>query len=157
MQQYLYKAAGVTLGITYITFLLITNALLRLALGVETDLATRQTIAWGLGLLVVTAPLWWLHWRWLRWQLAEATPVLLHEFRRYVLTISGIALLAVFTSAGAGVAVLARLALGILVDSTLGWAQSLLAVTAMLVATGIWSLHWRYVVDDAVGWVATRG
>jgi hypothetical protein len=150
MQQYLYKATGIALGITYSTFLIMTNALLRLLLGLATDMATRQTIAWGLGLLVVTTPLWWLLWRWLHWQLTTATPAMRHAFRTYTLIIVVTALLLVFASAGAGVAVLARLALGLLADSTLGWAQGLLAVTAMVVATAIWYLHWPYVVDQQV-------
>ncbi|MEZ4619949.1 MAG: hypothetical protein R2867_31215 [Caldilineaceae bacterium] len=109
-----------------------------------------------MGLLVVAAPLWWLHWRWLRWQLTAASPARQHDFRTYVLTVAVIALFVIFGSAGLGVAVLARLALGILVDSALGWVQSLTAVAAMLVATGIWYLHWGYVVRNQQGWEAIR-
>ena len=156
MQPYLYKAAGITLGITYLTFLVTVHALLRLALGLAADLVTRQTVAWGLGLLVLTTPLWWLLWRWMRWQVTAATPALRHDFRVYITVIVVTALFLVFASAGAGVAVLARLALGVLVDSTLGWAQSLLAVTAMLAAIAIWYLHWGYLVDGQQGWQTAR-
>lgn len=143
MKQYLFKATGIILATTYITFVVTIHALLRLLMGIETDIATRQTIAVGLGLLVVTTPLWWLHWRWMRWQLSDATSAIRQDFRAYVLTVAIVALFVVFGSAGLGVAVLARLALGILNDSTTGWGQSLLAVIAMLAATGIWYLHWK--------------
>lgn len=152
MKSYLYKATGVTLAVTYLTLIVTTNALLRLVLGSATDLATRQTIALGLGLLVVTTPIWWLQWRWLRWQLTEAIPAAQHDFRTYLLTVTVIALFVTFGSAGMGVVILTRLALGILVDSTLGWVQSLTAVTAMIVAAAIWSLHWGYVRDKRTGW-----
>ena len=151
MKDYLYKATGATLAITYLTLLITVHALLRLILGLATDLATRQTIAWGLGLLVVTTPLWWLHWRWMHWQLATATPAMRQAFRNYILVIVVAALFLLFTSAGVGVAVLARLALGLLTDSLLGWAQSLSAVTAMLAAAAIWYLHWGYIVPDQIG------
>ncbi len=148
MKAYLFKATGITLAITYLTLLITSHALLRLALGLATDLATRQTIAWGLGLLVVTTPLWWLQWRWLHWQLATATPAMRQAFRNYILTIVVAALFLLFASAGMGVAILARLALGLLTDSLLGWAQSLSAVMAMLAAAVIWYLHWGYIVAD---------
>lgn len=156
MQDYLYKATGITLAITYLILLITVHALLRLTLGVATDLATRQTIAWGLGLLVVTTPLWWLQWRWLQWQFATATPAMRHAFCRYSLVIVVAALVLLFVGAGVGVAVLARLALGLLHDRLLGWAQSLSAVTAMLAAAAIWYLHWGYIVPEQTG-QAARG
>ena len=152
MQQYLYKTTGLSLGITYLIGLITINALLRLTLGIETTPAIRQTIAVGLGLLVVTTPIWWLHWCWICRQQTTATAAMRHDFRTYVLTTSIVALFVVFGSAGVGVAVLARLVLGLLMDSTLGWVQSLLAVMAMVSATAIWSLHWRYVVEGRTDW-----
>ncbi|MCB0121142.1 MAG: hypothetical protein KDE58_02800 [Caldilineaceae bacterium] len=152
MQQYLFRATGTILAMTYLTFVVTMHALWRLWLGIESDVATRQTIAFGLGVLVVTTPLWWLHWRWMRWLVAAAAPARRHDFRTYVLAVAVVALFAVFGSAGLGVAVLARLALGVMETSAAGWAQSLLAVTAMLGATGVWYLHWGYIVQDQPGY-----
>lgn len=151
MERYLYRATGITLAITYFTFVVTMHALLRLWLGLADDTATRQTIAIGLGVLVVTTPLWWLHWRWMRWQLADATATTRQDFQRYVLTVSIVALFVIFGSAGFGVAVLARLALGLLADSVAGWGQSLGAITAMLAATGIWTVHWCHVTQRHMG------
>ena len=144
MQRYLYWATGGSLAVTYITVAVTMHACLRLWLGLATDMVTRQTIAVGLGVLVVTTPLWWLHWRWLHWQLTDADPAAVNGFRTYLLSVAVVTLFLIFGSAGLAVSVLARLSLGILADSTAGWGQSLLAMAAMVVATGIWYVHWRY-------------
>ena len=156
MQQYLYKAMGTTLGITYITSLLTVNALLRLALNLETDRATRQTIAVGLGLLVVATPLWWLQWRWICRHFVTATLAQRQQFHTYVLSTALVALVGLFAGAGISVAVLAQLALGLLTSPLVGWVQSLVAIVAMLIAAAIWHLHWRYVAENAQTWETAK-
>lgn len=148
MIHYLCRTTGIALALTYVIALFTVNALLRLSFDIATDEATRQQVAIGLGLLVLFFPTWWLQWRWLRWQLQETTanihqPPAQLSFERYQFTVALIALFFIFGSAGMGVVVLVRLVLGVLVDSALGWVQSLTAVVAMLLATGIWALHWH--------------
>ncbi|MEZ4862763.1 MAG: DUF5671 domain-containing protein [Caldilineaceae bacterium] len=148
---YLYGATTLALVIAYSALVLTADALLRLLLGVETDLATRQTIATGLGITVVAGPLWWLHWRWLRWQVAnDAEAENWRGYRTYLLIIVALAIFTLFVSAGAGVSVFARLALGVSPESHAAWANGLPSVIALLAAAAVWRLHWQQLLQDGL-------
>lgn len=153
MVRYLYTATAVGLAIFYGAVVVTGNALLQLLGGVEIDVQTRQTLATGLGVVVVTGPLWWLHWRGLRWQLHQAlTPTAQQHYRTYLAVVAALAIFAVFISAGASVTVFMRLALDLLPDVNAGWAQGLPWMVAMLAATVVWWLHWQpLVTQGAVG------
>lgn len=147
MVRYLYMATAVALAIFYGAVVVTGNALLRLISGVESDFQTRQALATGLGITVVAGPLWWLHWRGLRWQVAHAPiPTMQHQYRTYLAVVAGLALFAIFSSAGASVTLLMRLALGLVQDRQTGWAQALPWIVAMGTATAIWRLHWQPLV-----------
>jgi hypothetical protein len=140
---------AVALAIFYGAVVVTGNALLRLLGGVEIDLATRQALATGLGVVVVVGPLWWLHWRGLRWQLEQAlTPMTQKQYRTYLAVVAGLAIFAVFVSAGASVTVFMRLALDLLPDANAGWAQGLPWMVAMVAATVVWWLHWQPLVSQ---------
>lgn len=153
MIRYLYTATAVGLAVFYGAVVVTANALLRLLGGVAIDLATRQTLATGLGVVVVAGPLWWLHWRGLRWQLEQGlTPTAQQQYRTYLAVVAGLAIFAVFVSAGASVTVFMRLALDLLPDANAGWAQGLPWMAAMVAATVVWWLHWQPLVNTgAVG------
>lgn len=153
MMRYLYIATAVGLAVFFGAVVVTGNALLRLMGGVEFDLETRQALATGLGVVVVAGPLWWLHWRGLRWQLAQTlTPMAQKQYRTYLAVVAGLAIFAVFLSAGASVTVFMRLALDLLPDADAGWAQGLPWMVAMVAATEIWWLHWQPLVNgNAVG------
>jgi len=144
---YLYTMTAAMLAVFYVAVVVTVNALLRWFFGIEVALATRQALATGLGLIVVTGPLWWLHWRGLRWQVDQETmpagqPLQL-RYRTYLSVVVGVALFTVFLSAGASVTVFMRLALGLLPDVDAGWVQGLPWMVALVTATAIWWLHWR--------------
>ena len=153
MIRYLYTMTAIGLAVFYGAVVVTGNALLRLLGGVEIDLATRQALATGLGVVVVSGPLWWLHWRGLRWQLEQAlTPMTQKQYRTYLAVVAGLAIFAVFVSAGASVTVFMRLALDLLPDANAGWAQGLPWMVAMVAATVVWWLHWQPLVSQgAVG------
>lgn len=153
MVRYLYTMTAVGLAIFYGAVVVTGNALLRLLGGVEIEWATRQALATGLGVIVVAGPLWWLHWRGLRWQLTQMlTPAAQQQYRTYLGIVAGLAIFAVFLSAGASVTVFMRLALDLLPDADAGWAQGLPWMVAMVAATVVWWLHWQpFVSQGAVG------
>ena len=144
MLGYLYTMTAVMLVVFYGAVVVTGNALLRWLFGIEVDLQTRQTLATGLGLVVVTGPLWGLHWRGLRWQMEhEVSPALPSRYRTYLSVVAGVALFIIFLSAGASVTVFMRLALGLLPDVNAGWVQGLPWMVALVTATAVWWLHWR--------------
>ena len=144
MLGYLYTMTAVMLVVFYGAVVVTGNALLRWLFGIEVDLQTRQTLATGLGLVVVTGPLWGLHWRGLRWQMEhEVSPALPSRYRIYLSIVAGVALFIIFLSAGASVTVFMRLALGLLPDVNAGWVQGLPWMVALVTASAIWWLHWR--------------
>jgi hypothetical protein len=151
MIRYLYTATAVGLTVFYGAVVVTANALLRLISGVEIDLQTRQALATGLGVIVVAGPLWWLHWRGLRWQLnQELTPAAQHHYRTYLAVVAGLAIFAVFISAGASVTVFMRLALDLLPDTNAAWAQGSPWMVAMVAATIVWWLHWQPLVNQGI-------
>lgn len=147
MVGYLYTMTAVMLVIFYGAVVVTGNALLRWLFGIEVDLATRQALATGLGLIVVTGPLWGLHWRGLRWQVDQETlpagQPRQPRYRTYLSIVVGVALFAIFLCAGASVTVFMRLALGLLPDVNAGWVQGLPWMVALVTASAIWWLHWR--------------
>jgi len=153
MIRYLYTMTAVGLAVFYGAMVVTGNALLRLVGGVEIELATRQALATGLGVVVVAGPLWWLHWRGLRWQLAQTlTPTAQKQYRTYLAVVAGLAIFGVLLNAGASVTVFMRLALDLLPDADAGWAQGLPWMVAMVTATVVWWLHWQPLVNgDIVG------
>ena len=149
MIRYLYTMTAVGLAIFYGAVVVTGTALLRLMGGVEIDFATRQALATGLGVVVVAGPLWWLHWRGLRWQLEQTVkPTAQRQYRTYLGVVAGLAIFAVFLSAGASVTVFMRLALDLLPDANVGWAQGLPWMVAMAAATVVWWLHWQPLVSQ---------
>jgi hypothetical protein len=147
MTRYLYATTAVALTVFYIAVVVTLNALLRLLGGMESDLQTRQTLATGLGITVVTGPLWWLHWRGLQWQIARE-PALQKGYRTYLFMVAGLAIFVIFISAGASVTILMRLALGLLPDATAGWAQGLPCMVALVMAALIWWRHWSPLMNE---------
>lgn len=151
MLGYLYTMTAAMLVVFYVAVVVTVNALLRWLFGIEVDLQTRQTLATGLGLMVVTGPLWWLHWRGLRWQVdheaafiqQQIQQQLQQRYRTYLSVMAGVALFTLFLCAGASVTVFMRLALGLLSDANVGWVQGLPWMVALVTATAIWWLHWR--------------
>ena len=151
MVRYLYTATAVALFIFYGAVVITVNALLQLLTGVENDFQTRQTLATGLGITVVAGPLWWLHWRGLRWQVTqEPTTTTQRHYRTYLAIVAGLAIFASFSSAGASVTIFMRLALGLLSEPNAGWGQGLPWMVAMMTATIFWWLHWQPLVDTGV-------
>lgn len=148
MVRYLYTATAVALLIFYGAVVITVNALLQLLSGVENDFQTRQALATGLGITVVAGPLWWLHWRGLRWQVTqEPTTTTQRHYRTYLAIVAGLAIFAIFSSAGASVTLFMRLALGLVQDSQTGWTQGFPWMVAMMTATALWWLHWQPLVQ----------
>ena len=151
MVRYLYTATAVALFIFYGAVVITVNALLQLLTGVENDFQTRQTLATGLGITVVAGPLWWLHWRGLRWQVTqEPTTTTQRHYRTYLAIVAGLAIFASFSSAGASVTIFMRLALGLLSEPNAGWGQGLPWMVAMMTATIFWWLHWQPLVGTGL-------
>lgn len=147
MTRYLYAATVLLLLMFYGAAVVTVNALLRLLSGIESDLQTRQTLATGLGVLVVTGPLWWLHWRGLRWHIEHtAVPTAQQHYRIYLAVVAGLAVVAIFSSAGASVTLFMRIALGVVQEGQPGWPQELPWMVALITATVIWWLHWQPLV-----------
>lgn len=143
MTRYLYAATALLLAIFYGAAVVTMNALLHFLSDAESDFQTRQALATGVGVLVVAGPLWWLHWRGLRWQVDHARPTVQHQYRTYLAVIAGLAIFAIFSSAGASVTLLLRLALGLVQDSQTGWSQGFPWLIALVTATAVWWLHWQ--------------
>lgn len=143
MTRYLYSATALLLAIFYGAAVVTMDALLRFLSGAESDFQTRQALATGLGVIVVAGPLWWLHWRGLRWQVDHAVPPVQHQYRIYLVIVAGLAIFAIFSSAGASVTLLMRLALGLVQDSQTGWSQGFPWLVALVTATVVWWLHWQ--------------
>lgn len=144
MTRYLYSATALLLTIFYGAVVITVTALLHLLSGVESDFQTRQTLATGLGVMVVAGPLWWLHWRGLRWQSEQrAAPTVQQQYRTYLAVVVGLAIFAIFSSAGVSVTLFMRIALGLAEDSQAGWTQGLPWIVALMAATVIWWLHWQ--------------
>lgn len=151
MTRYLYSATALLLAIFYGAAVVTVNALLRLLSGIESDIQTRQTLATGLGVLVVTGPLWWLHWRGLRWHIEHtAVPAAQQHYRTYLAVVAGLAIVAIFSSAGASVTLFMRIALGLRQAGQPGWTQGLPWMIALLAATVIWWLHWQPLMGSAL-------
>lgn len=147
MVRYLYTATAVALLIFYGSVVVTLTALLQLLSGAENDFQTRQALATGLGITVVAGPLWWLHWRGLRWQVTqESAATAQRQYRTYLAVVAGLAIFAIFSSAGASVTIFMRLALGLLSKPNAGWGQGLPWLVAMVAATVFWWLHWQPLV-----------
>lgn len=151
MVRYLYTATAVALLIFYGTVVITVNALLQLLSGIESDVQVRQALATGLGITVVAGPLWWLHWRGLRWQVTQApTPIAQRQYRTYLALVAGLAIFVSFSSAGASVTLFMRLALGLVQDSLTGWTQGCPWLVAMVTAAVLWWLHWQPLVQTGL-------
>lgn len=151
MTRYLYSATALLLSIFYGAVVVTVTALLHLLSGAESDFQTRQTLATGLGVMVVAGPLWWLHWRGLCWQSEQtAAPAVQQQYRTYLAVVAGLAIFAIFSSAGASVTLFMRIALGLAEDSQAGWTQGLPWMIALVAATVIWWLHWQPLVGSGL-------
>jgi hypothetical protein len=140
---YLYSISSVSLTAFYIATLVAIGNLLSLLLGVNTGVSTRGNIAGGLGFALVSLPVWWLHWRWLRNQFAQAAGAAVNWHRFYLFTIVCLNAIAMLFSGGLGITALARLGLRASGDTGATFAQAGLYLSCLGLSAGLWLHHWR--------------
>ncbi len=143
---YLYSVTSVSLVTLYVATLVLVKGLLRLALGVEPDYASREAVANGLGFLVIALPLWVIHWRWLRQQFVRAQGGAVTAHRFYLFTVVCLNAMAIMVGGSLGATALANAILGVSSGGADVWVRTGVAFTAMGLSLFLWLHHWRPLV-----------
>jgi len=143
LNVYLYSVTSISLTTFYIAAIVLVNGLLRLWLGVDIDEEAGRAIAGGAGFAMVSLPLWWVHWRWLRWQFrqTEAPDTMWHRF--YLFTVICLNAIVILIAGSVGLANLISAALGVSETTTRGLINAGTALCASTLALSIWLHHWR--------------
>lgn len=140
---YLYSVTSISLTLFYFGFLVFVRGAFLLIFDTDADDAAIRTLASGLGYAVVSFPLWWMHWDWLRQRFsqAEGDDVLGHQF--YLFSVVCLNAMAILFAGGVGVSSLVKYLLGAGDSSASGMAASGVLIFTMLLSMALWRHHWR--------------
>jgi hypothetical protein len=156
---YLYSVSSVSLATFYVATLILISGFLRLVFNVGSDYDNREAIAGGLGFLLVSFPLWMIHWRWLREQFdrQDDRSNILHRF--YLFTVVCLNAIAVMIGGSIGATALANLLLSVGGDVPGTWIRAGVSLSATTMSLILWLHHWRQLqsgVDKSVPELSSR-
>ena len=143
LNVYLYSVSMVSLSAFYLAVIVLAVNILKSTFGLEFDTETKQYLAASVGIIMVSFPMWLIHWRWLRQQFANASKneVFFHRF--YLFTIICLSAMAMIISGSVGVSHLLGLFLALHETTTSGLQKMLAALLILIVTLGLWFHHWR--------------
>ena len=143
---YLYSISAIALAAFYTAAIVLANGVLRLALNPPVTLLARndliETVASAFGILVISLPIWWLHWRWLRAEFPRALGAAVSWHRFYLFTIVCLNALAVLLLGSLGIAGLARISLGVAGAGRGDLSQAGVFLFATALSGLLWFHHW---------------
>ena len=140
---YLYSVSMVSLSAFYLAVIASAVNILKSAFGLDLDAETKQYVATSVGIIMASFPVWFIHWRWLRQQFANASEneVFFHRF--YLFTIICLSAMAMIISGSVGLSHLRGLLLTLHESTTVGVQKMLAALLVLIVTLGLWFHHWR--------------
>lgn len=143
---YLYSISAISLSAFYVATLVVVGQLLSLALGAPVSplvqAEIRQTLADGLGFLVVSLPLWWLHWNALRRQFRQAAGSVVAWHRFYLFTVVCLNVVIILVAGSLGITGLIRQILGVGPQSAGDLARNGVFLTSLVLSLALWWHHW---------------
>ena len=148
---YLYSVSAVMLAVLYGALTLLAGGAAGVVAAPAASNASQQaraTLASALAGVIMSAPLWFIHWRWAvqeqaRWSREPGHTVLRAFHRFYLYSVVCLSLMALLIAGGITVAQLARVALAARVSYPADdWARG---IAAAVQSAALWAYHWRLI------------
>jgi hypothetical protein len=153
---YLYAISFISLTVLYFSGLAAAHGLAGWLIGGER--LDANSLSGALGFLVISAPIWWLHWRRLLKFSGRFSGGILNGHRFYLFTAVCLTVLAMLISGGGAVTRMFQLLFGAGGEPARQWAALAGNLLALGLSSAIWLAHWRqFQLNSEEKWMELSG
>jgi hypothetical protein len=153
---YLYSISFISLTVLYFSGLAAADGLAGWLIGGER--LDANPLSGALGFLVISAPIWRLHWRRLLKFSERFSDNVLNSHRFYLFTVVCLTVIAMLISGGGAFTRMFQLLFGAGGDPARQWSALAANLLALGLSSGIWMAHWRqFRLNSEEKWMELSG